>query len=225
MLQSRRVQFTCILVAGLAALARADSNNSPQVSSGGVATSQLVLTVGAFAPGFSSGSGTIMAAGPIPCWTVASSGIIPGDINGDGRMDVVNSRGWWEQPAGGAASGLWRFHPAQFGNGGAEMGVYDVNGDGLANDRAFVADPARAGDPASGAGMRALLASSSSSVRDCLTRQLGRPVATLILPRAPFYVAEDYHQDYYTKNPYRYRFYRWNCGRDQRLEQLWGEHH
>ena len=54
-----------------------------------------------------------------------------GDINGDGRMDVVNSRGWWEQPAGGASEGPWKFHPAQFGNGGAEMGVYDVNGDGL----------------------------------------------------------------------------------------------
>jgi len=54
-----------------------------------------------------------------------------GDINGDGRMDIVNSRGWWEQPASGAAAGLWKFHPAQFGTGGAEMGVYDVNGDGL----------------------------------------------------------------------------------------------
>lgn len=54
-----------------------------------------------------------------------------GDINGDGRMDVVNSRGWWEQPASGAAASLWKFHPAPFGNGGAEMGVYDVNGDGL----------------------------------------------------------------------------------------------
>jgi len=54
-----------------------------------------------------------------------------GDINGDGRMDVVNSRGWWEQPAAGAASGLWKFHPEPFGIGGAEMGVYDVNGDGL----------------------------------------------------------------------------------------------
>ncbi|HKE23568.1 MAG TPA: FG-GAP-like repeat-containing protein [Bryobacteraceae bacterium] len=54
-----------------------------------------------------------------------------GDINGDGRLDVVNSRGWWEQPASGAAEGPWKFHPAQFGNGGAEMGVYDVNGDGL----------------------------------------------------------------------------------------------
>ena len=56
-----------------------------------------------------------------------------GDINGDGRMDIVNSRGWWEQPASGAGEGLWKFHPAQFGNGGAEMGIYDVNGDGLAD--------------------------------------------------------------------------------------------
>jgi hypothetical protein len=54
-----------------------------------------------------------------------------GDINGDGRMDVVNSRGWWEQPASGAGETLWKFHAAQFGSGGAEMGVYDVNGDGL----------------------------------------------------------------------------------------------
>ena len=54
-----------------------------------------------------------------------------GDINGDGRMDVVNSRGWWEQPASGAGETLWKFHPAQFGSGGAEMGIYDVNGDGL----------------------------------------------------------------------------------------------
>jgi hypothetical protein len=54
-----------------------------------------------------------------------------GDINGDGRMDIVNSRGWWEQPASGAGETLWKFHAAQFGNGGAEMGIYDVNGDGL----------------------------------------------------------------------------------------------
>lgn len=54
-----------------------------------------------------------------------------GDINGDGRMDIVASRGWWEQPAKGSPPGPWKHHPANFGNGGAEMGVYDVNGDGL----------------------------------------------------------------------------------------------
>jgi hypothetical protein len=54
-----------------------------------------------------------------------------GDINGDGRMDIVNNRGWWEQPATGTGETTWKFHPESFGNGGAEMGVYDVNGDGL----------------------------------------------------------------------------------------------
>ena len=41
-------------------------------------------------------------------------------------------------------------------------------------------------------------------------------------PGHDFYPAEDYHQDYYLKNPIRYKYYRFNCGRDQRLEQLWG---
>jgi peptide-methionine (S)-S-oxide reductase len=48
-------------------------------------------------------------------------------------------------------------------------------------------------------------------------------VATRIEPVGDtFHAAEDYHQDYYQKNPVRYRYYRYNCGRDRRLEQVWG---
>lgn len=49
------------------------------------------------------------------------------------------------------------------------------------------------------------------------------PIVTEISKASTFYAAEDYHQDYYKKNPIRYRYYRHGCGRDKRLEQLWGE--
>ena len=49
------------------------------------------------------------------------------------------------------------------------------------------------------------------------------PIVTEIVTAGPFYAAEDYHQDYYLKNPVRYKYYRTSCGRDARLEQLWGK--
>jgi peptide-methionine (S)-S-oxide reductase len=49
-----------------------------------------------------------------------------------------------------------------------------------------------------------------------------QPIQTEITQATTFYGAEDYHQDYYLKNPIRYKFYRLNCGRDRRLEELWG---
>lgn len=67
-------------------------------------------------------------------------------------------------------------------------------------------------------------AQAARASRDALekTKPFKEPVVTEIVMAGPFYAAEEYHQDYYRKNPLRYRYYRSTCGRDARLQQLWG---
>jgi len=62
----------------------------------------------------------------------------------------------------------------------------------------------------------------AESARDEAAKQLGVTLYTEIVDAGKFYPAEDYHQDFFLKNPIRYKVYRFNCGRDARLEKIWG---
>ncbi len=70
-----------------------------------------------------------------------------------------------------------------------------------------------------GTAERQLAEASKASV----AQRFGKPIATRVIDAAPFYVAEDYHQDYHVKNPLRYKYYSSSCGRAARLESIWGK--
>jgi peptide-methionine (S)-S-oxide reductase len=99
--------------------------------------------------------------------------------------------------------------------------VFWHNIDPLAKDRQFCdhGDQYRSAIFYHGQEQRALAEASKAQV----ATRFKQPIQTEIVAAEPFYKAEEYHQDYYKKNPIRYRFYRFNCGRDARLEELWGK--
>ena len=74
---------------------------------------------------------TFHAITPKGDWQRFTHGLGYGDINGDGRVDLLDKDGWWEQPESLANDPVWKKHPFPFAKGGAQMLVYDVNGDGL----------------------------------------------------------------------------------------------
>lgn len=67
---------------------------------------------------------------------------------------------------------------------------------------------------------QAALASKNMVEKD---KSFPQPIVTEITKAGEFFPAEDYHQDYYKKNPLRYKYYRYSCGRDKRVEELWGK--
>jgi peptide-methionine (S)-S-oxide reductase len=100
------------------------------------------------------------------------------------------------------------------------LDVYWHNIDPLAVDRQFCDEGSqyRSAIFYSTPEQQALAEASKQKVQE----EFDKPIATQIVAAGRFYPAEEYHQDYYRKNPLRYKFYRLKCGRDQRLEQLWG---
>ena len=65
--------------------------------------------------------------------------------------------------------------------------------------------------------------SEAEAAKAAAGKALDASIATEIKPAPQFWPAEGYHQDYYRKNPFRYKYYRFACGRDKRIENLWGK--
>lgn len=103
------------------------------------------------------------------------------------------------------------------------LDVYWVNVDPTTNDRQFC-DSGSQYRPAifwHNPKQRELAEASAKAIDE--SGRFPEPIKVQLAKASVFYAAEQYHQDYYVKNPTRYQYYRWACGRDKRLKQLWGD--
>ncbi len=114
------------------------------------------------------------------------------------------------------------FDPSKIGYGKL-LDIYWRNTDPTVNDRQFC-DKGTQYRPAifyHGEEQRRIAEKSKEELEK--TKPFKEPILTEITPAGEFYPAEEYHQHYYRKNPIRYKYYRYGCGRDRRLEELWGK--
>lgn len=103
------------------------------------------------------------------------------------------------------------------------LDVYWVSVDPTVKDRQFcdVGNQYRTAIFYNGESQRKAAEASKSALEK--SKPFKQPIVTQIVAAGPFYRAEEYHQDYYMKNPVRYQIYRTGCGRDARLKELWGD--
>ncbi|MGF1527466.1 MAG: peptide-methionine (S)-S-oxide reductase MsrA [Candidatus Competibacterales bacterium] len=145
-----------------------------------------------------------------------TSGYIGGQVENPTYQQVVAGN------TGHAEAVLVRYDPAVVSYEKL-LEVFWRNIDPLAVDRQFCdrGNQYRSAIFPLGSEQRRLAEASKRALVD--SERFDQPIATTIETATTFYPAEDYHQDYYQKNPLRYKFYRYACGRDQRLEELWGD--
>jgi peptide-methionine (S)-S-oxide reductase len=103
------------------------------------------------------------------------------------------------------------------------LDVFWRNVDPVAKDRQFcdVGDMYRSAIFVHDAEQRRLAEASKTALEG--SKKFDRPIETRIEAASAFYAADEGHQDYYQRNPVRYKYYKWSCGRAQRLEEIWGK--
>lgn len=150
----------------------------------------------------------------VPGVVSATSGYTGGDANNPTYRQVTSGR------TGHAEAVEVIFNPTQI-TYEQLLGVFWHNVDPTVSDRQFcdIGNQYRTAIFVHDDEQLRLAEASKKALQE--SKPFAAPIVTPIVAASTFYPAEDYHQDYYKRNPLRYKFYKWNCGRAQRLAELW----